>query len=116
VVVPQKTGKAVPRRGRMRDFGESGSPANLVVLKSGERSSASLGGRARKTVDSLSSTVLEVEKGLAVRKCHGKSSHGRYILTTQWGWGTEIDIAISQGGGCKNLERGTAKILMEGSR
>ena len=62
MVVPQKTGNAVPRRGRMRDFGERGSPANLVVLKSGERSSASMGGRARKTVDSLSSTVLEVEK------------------------------------------------------
>jgi hypothetical protein len=62
VVVPQKTGNAVPRRGRMRDFWERGSPANLVVLESGERSSASLGGRARKTVDSLSSTVLEVKR------------------------------------------------------
>jgi hypothetical protein len=46
----------------MRDFGERGIPANWVVLESGERSSASLCGRARKTVDSLSSTVLEVEK------------------------------------------------------
>ena len=62
MVVPQKTGNAVPRRGRMRDFWKRGSPANLVVLQSGERSNASLGGRARKTVDSLSAMALEVEK------------------------------------------------------
>jgi hypothetical protein len=47
VVVPQKTGNAVPRSGRMKDFREMRRPANLVVLKSGERSSASLGGRAK---------------------------------------------------------------------
>jgi hypothetical protein len=77
VVVPQKTGNAVPRRGRMRDFGERGSPANLVVLKSGERSSASLGGRTRKTVDSLSATLLEVEKDSQCVSATAKSSHRR---------------------------------------
>ena len=47
VVVPQKTGNAVPRRGRMKDFRETGSRANLVVLKTGERSNASLSGRSK---------------------------------------------------------------------
>jgi hypothetical protein len=72
VVVPQKTGNAVPRRGRMRDFWEKKSPANLVVLKVGEQLSASLGGKARKTVDSLSATGSRGGEGFAVRKHHSK--------------------------------------------
>lgn len=70
-MVPQKTGNAVPRSGRMKDFREGGRPANVVVLRSGERSSASLGG-GRKTVDSLSESGAE--KGFAARDCGSKSS------------------------------------------
>jgi hypothetical protein len=74
VVVPQNTGNAVPRSGRMRDFRERGSPANLVVGKSGERSSASLGGRMKDCRQSFFKG-LKGEEGLAARNCEGKSSH-----------------------------------------
>ena len=61
MVVPQNTGNAVPRSGRMRDVRERLSPANLMVLKSGKRSSASLGVGTKDCRQSFS-TGLEGEE------------------------------------------------------
>jgi hypothetical protein len=78
VVVPQNTGNAVPRSGRMRDFRESRSPANLVVLKGGKRSSASLGGRAKDCAQSFLND-MGIEEGFTGRRCRGKPSHKRIV-------------------------------------
>jgi hypothetical protein len=78
VVVPQNTGNAVPRSGRMRDFRETRSPANLVILRIGERSSASLGGGAKDCKQSFFD-ALENER-IAAGNCESKSSSRENVL------------------------------------